>query len=79
MPLNKEALFDAVESNAYDLGKAIFLMRRATGINRQDFAKKIGVTRRTLEEIEQGRGNPTLKTLEKILGVFGFVMALKRK
>ena len=79
MPLDKEELFEAVESNAYDLGKAIFLMRRATGFNRQDFAKKIGVTRRTLEEIEQSRGNPTLKTLEKILGVFGFTIALKRK
>ena len=79
MPLKKEELFDAVESNAYDIGKAIFLMRRSTGINRQDFSKKIGVTRRTLEEIEQGRGNPTVKTLEKILGIFGFELALKRK
>jgi DNA-binding XRE family transcriptional regulator len=77
--MNRHELFEEIERENYPIGKSIFMMRRAVGVNRVDFAKKIGVSRRTLEEIEQGKGNPTLKTLQKILSVFNFEICLKRR
>jgi DNA-binding XRE family transcriptional regulator len=76
--MNKQELFDEIEKGKYSIGKSIFMMRRSVGVNRIDFAKKIGVSRRTLEEIEQDKGNPTINTLQKILNVFNFEVSLKR-
>jgi DNA-binding XRE family transcriptional regulator len=79
MSESRYRIFEDIERENYSIGKSIFLMRKSVGVNRVDFAKKIGVSRRTLEEIEQDKGNPTLKTLEKILNVFNFEICLKRK
>ncbi|MBF0199638.1 MAG: helix-turn-helix transcriptional regulator [Planctomycetes bacterium] len=77
--MNRNDLFNDIERGQYSIGKSIYMMRRSVKVNRIDFAKKIGISKRTLEEIEQGRGNPTLKTLEKILSVFNFEVTLRRR
>jgi DNA-binding XRE family transcriptional regulator len=77
--MTRKELYDSIEQGDIPLGRAIFLMRKMTKVNRVDFAKKIGVTKRTLEELEQGKGNPTVKTLKKVLDVFGFELHLRQK
>jgi transcriptional regulator with XRE-family HTH domain len=49
-------------------------MERALG----GFAEFTGVPRRVVMEFEQGRGNPTLKTLEKLLKGSGLKIGLQR-
>jgi putative transcriptional regulator len=54
------------------LPEAIVTMRRALGMSQQQFAKLFRLTRRQLAEIEGGKANPTVQTLERIGKAFGF-------
>jgi transcriptional regulator with XRE-family HTH domain len=47
-------------------------MRKILGMTQKDYARKIaGISPRILSEFENGVGNPTLATLEKIASPFG--------
>lgn len=63
----------AIQAGEISIGEAVKAMRKITGLNRQDFAKKIAqVSPRILGEIERDEANPTIQTLNKIGRVFGY-------
>jgi putative transcriptional regulator len=49
-------------------------IRKSIGLSQQEFARTLGLTRRQIAEIEAGKANPTLETLEKIGRLFGFTV-----
>ncbi len=53
---------------------AVAEIRKGFGLTQADFAKLLSLTRRQIAEIETGKANPTLETLEKIGRLFGFVV-----
>ena len=59
--------------------KKIQERRSLLGITQQDLADISGVGLRTIKEIEIGRGNPSINTLLKILGVLGMEFDIKIK
>lgn len=70
----------AIESQELSLGEAVRAMRKITGMTQAEYAEKIvGVTPRVLMEIERGRGNPTLETLQKIGKPFGYTVGFVKK
>ncbi len=50
--------------------------RKERGINQQDLADLAGVGINSLVAIERGKGNPSLKTILRILDVLGLEMSL---
>ncbi len=48
-------------------------------VTQEDLAQLAGVGLRTLKQFESGKGNPTLKTLQKIADVLGLEVGLKPK
>ncbi len=69
---DKEKLFEAVASGELTIGQATKRMRKIVGLTQKDYAEKVlKIYPRVLMEIENGRGNPTLETLEKIAKPFG--------
>jgi DNA-binding XRE family transcriptional regulator len=55
------------------LGEATRKMRNITGLNQKEYANKVlGIAPRILMDLELGRGNPTLTTLNKIARPFGY-------
>lgn len=71
--LEKQQLREAIERGEISLGEAVRRMRKITGMNQKAFAQKIvGVSPRVLAEIELGRANPTVETLNKIGRAFGY-------
>ena len=48
------------------LGNKIKRRRQDLQLSQEEFANEIGLSVSLLRDIEHGRGNPTLKTLEKI-------------
>jgi transcriptional regulator with XRE-family HTH domain len=48
-------------------------------INQNDLAEISGVGLRTIKEIESGKGNPTLATLNRIFEVLGLEIVLQVK
>jgi len=60
-----------------EFGEAIKTLRKdITGLRQQEFAKLCGVSLRTLAQIESGKGNPTIKTLNQLLRLFGMKVGI---
>jgi DNA-binding XRE family transcriptional regulator len=62
------------ETAALRLPGAVVEIRLALGLSQEEFAKAFKITRRNLSNIENGRGNPSLETLEKIGRPLGLVL-----
>ncbi len=76
----REALRQRIISGDLTLGDAVRALRKLTGLTQDDFAEKVlGIYPRVLKEIENGRGNPTRETLEKIASPFGLTVGFVPK
>ena len=53
------------------IGKSIRERRKFLSIDQLNFCSIAGVSQHTLSSIETGNGNPSLKTLLKVLDVLG--------
>ena len=57
-----------------DLVSTVKERRERLKITQADLAEMAGVSLATVKDIERGKGNPSLRTLEKILSVLGLEM-----
>jgi transcriptional regulator with XRE-family HTH domain len=62
-----------------ELIKMIKERREALHVTQEGLAELSGVGLRTLKQLESGKGNPTLLTLQKISDVLGMEVCLKIK
>ena len=68
----KEMLYVDLARGNIDVREATRRMRKILGMTQKDYARKVAViSPRILSEFENGSGNPTLATLEKIAFPFG--------
>ncbi len=68
----KEALYLDLAQGDTGIREATRRMRKILGMNQKEYAQKVaGISPRILSEFENGSGNPTLATLEKIASPFG--------
>jgi DNA-binding XRE family transcriptional regulator len=58
------------------LPEAIREIRDAEGLSQAEFAERLGLTRLQLLDLEKGRGNPKLETLQRICRPFGLEIGL---
>lgn len=58
------------------LGKTIKTRREILAITQRDLAELSGMGLRTLKAIENGRSNPTLETLNKLMDVLGLELSI---
>ena len=82
-PSVERALRDAFEqdiaANQLTIPLAIKAMRRLSRLTQPEFAKHRGLSVATLKELESGRGNPTVATLNQIASIFGLEVGFVRK
>jgi transcriptional regulator with XRE-family HTH domain len=62
-----------------EIGKTISDRRRQLDITQQDLAEMAEVGIATIKDIERGKGNPSIKILEKICTVLGLEIHLDLK
>ena len=62
-----------------ELIETIKARRKALHVTQETLAELAGVGLRTLKQIESGKGNPTLLTLQKMADVLGLEVYLKLK
>ena len=73
-PAETRARLDALYADiaaGLPVGEAVRRMRQISGLTQPEFARHRGISVQALRQIESGRGNPTVKTLDAIAGVFG--------
>lgn len=76
----REELFSRIDDGAISIGEATRLMRKTLGMNRKDYAEKIlKISHDSLQAVETGKGNPTLKTLQIVGKPFGLKVGFVRK
>lgn len=72
-------LYDAVARGQLSLRDAVKQMRKISRLTQAEFAVHRGVSTKVIKEIEGGRGNPTVQTLNRIGEFFGLEVAFVRK
>lgn len=72
-------LYARAERGDLELREAVRMMRKVTGRTQVEYARLVGVSPRVLIEFERGIGNPTLKTLERLLAPFSMELTLRRR
>ncbi len=76
----RQELFSRIDAGKISIGEATRLMRKTIGMNRKDYAEKIlKISHDALQNVETGKGNPTLKTLQTIGRPFGLEIGFVRK
>ena len=75
----REELFTALANNSISMGDAIKLMQRASRLTQPEFAKHRGISTAALRQIISGTGNPTVETINKVVGIFGLEVGLVSK
>lgn len=60
-----------------DISKTISERRKMLGITQTELAEMADVGIATVKDFERGKGNPSLKTLEKLCMVLGLEIQLK--
>ena len=71
-------LYDAIDRGELGFPDALRLLRRCIGKTQTEYAELAGLSPRILKEIEQGRGNPTLKSIRKALKPLGLDITVGR-
>jgi transcriptional regulator with XRE-family HTH domain len=61
------------------IGKQIKERRKFLGIDQLAFCTIAEISQHTLSGIENGTGNPSLSTLDKVLGVLGMELTIQVK
>lgn len=63
----------------YSKGEIIKIIREWTELTQKDFAKKIGKSKRTIEEYESNRVSYSIDTLKKIGETFTLDITIEKK
>lgn len=74
----RAVLYAAIEAGAVTLQHAVREMRAISRLTQAQFAEHRGVSLKTIKEIESGKGNPTIQTLNRIGQFFGLEVAFVR-
>jgi DNA-binding XRE family transcriptional regulator len=70
------AFYEQIGQGALTLPEAMKAMRKMTGLTQAEFAAHRGVSRRVIQDIERGTGNPTLESMNSIAKLFGLQVGL---
>lgn len=71
-------LYEAVAAGEITLQQAVKEMRVISRLTQAQFAVHRGVSLKTIKEIESGKGNPTIQSLNRIGQFFGLEVAFVR-
>lgn len=67
----RTAFYERINRGDMSIPEAMKAMRKMTGLTQAEFAAHRGVSRRVIQDIERGIGNPTVESLNSIARLFG--------
>ncbi len=75
----RQDFYHWIDSGGFNINEAVRRFRKLLAMNQREFAKHVGISARILMAFEQGSGNPTIQSLEKMLKGSGLKLSLRRK
>lgn len=75
----RDELYARIASGDIGLVEAVKALRKVTGRTQAEYAKLVGVSPRILMALERGVGNPTIRTLARILAPFDLEVGVRRR
>lgn len=75
----RREFYEGVKNDSWNLIETVRRFRIMLGMSQKDFAEYTGLTLRAIMEFEQGKRNPTLKTLEKMIKGSGLEFGFRLK
>jgi DNA-binding XRE family transcriptional regulator len=71
----RDAFYQEIASHQLSIPAAVKVMRRLSRLTQAEFAKHRGISLVTLKQIESGKGQPKVETLNKVGDIFGLEIA----
>lgn len=65
--------------NSTKIGELLKERRNFLNLNQEDLAEMSGINKKTIQQVEMGKGNPSLETLEKMAAVLGMEVLVQIK
>jgi len=75
----RDAFFKDIANHQLAIPAAVKLMRRLSRLTQAEFAQHRGISLVTLKQIESGKGQPKIETLNKIGDIFGLEVTFAPK
>jgi transcriptional regulator with XRE-family HTH domain len=72
-------LYERAKKGDIGLVEAVRMMRKIADKTQAEYAEMVGVSARALIDFERGAGNPTMKTLEKVLAPFNLELTVRAR
>ena len=77
--LRKQAVEDVLSHPEWPLAQSIRHLKRTMRLTSAEMAKLSGVAYRTMQDIEQGRSEGSVQTMNRIFGILGLKLGVTRK
>ncbi len=75
----REEFYRAIDNRRLTIHETVNAMRRLSCLTRQDFARHVGIGLVALKQIESGRTDPKVSTLNRMADMFGLEVRFVRK
>lgn len=78
LALRRQAVEDVLAHPEWPLAQSVRHIKKTMRLTSAEVAQLAGVSYRTLQDIEQGRSEGTVQTLNRILGILGLKLGVVR-
>jgi DNA-binding XRE family transcriptional regulator len=79
LELRRQAVEDVLAHPEWPLPQAIRHLKKTMRLTTAEVAKLSGVAHRTLQDIEQGRSEGSVQTMNRVLGMLGLKLGVVRR
>lgn len=79
LELRRQAIEDVLAHPEWTLPQAIRHLKKTMRLTTAEMAKLSGVAHRTLQDIEQGRSEGSVQTMNRVFGMLGLKLGVVRR
>lgn len=77
--LRRQAIEEVLAHPEWTLADAIRHLKKSMRLTSAELARLAGVSHRTVQDIEQGRSDGTVQTMNRLLGIVGLKLGVVRR
>ncbi|KWE87296.1 helix-turn-helix domain-containing protein [Burkholderia territorii] len=79
LALRRQAIEDVLAHPEWSLRESVRHLKQTMRLTSAEMAKLAGVSTKTIQDIEQGRSDGTVQTLNRIFGMLGLKLGVVRR